>query len=212
MSDQAALVRSARRHWAAPGSSHDRVVHWARMLLPMMIGVLTAFLVTAPVLLGGDVSFVLDKNKVEVARERMRVQSALYRGQDDKGQPFAISAGSAVQKSSSEPIVQLHQLGAQIKLSDGPAMLQAPHGEYDMDNQQVAIDSPLQFRAANGYQLDTTAALFSLKTRKLESTGPVTGTLPQGQFSADRMTADLETRIVHLDGNTRLRIRPGKRK
>ncbi len=212
MSDLAAQVRFARRHWAAPGSSHDRIIYWLRVLLPIMIGVLTAFLVTAPVLLGGDVSFVLDKNKVEVARERMRVQSAVYRGQDAKGQAFSLSAGSAIQKSASEPIVQINQLGALIQLSDGPATLRAPHGEYDLDHQQVTIDSPLEVRATDGYQLNTSAATVDLKTRRLTSTGPVTGMLPQGPFSADRMTADLETRIVHLDGNTRLRIKPGKRK
>lgn len=208
MSDLAVRVRSARRLWAAPGSTHDRVVFWARIALPIAIGVLAAFLVTAPVLLGGDVSFVLDKNKVEVARERMHLQSAVYRGQDEKGQPFMLSAGSAVQKSSTEPIVQIKQLAAEIQLQDGPATLQAPHGNYDMDQQRVAIDSPLQFRAANGYRLDTSAATVDLKTRKLQSDGPVTGTLPQGRFSADRMSADLESHVVHLDGNTHLRIAP----
>lgn len=182
------------------------------MALPVLIGVLLAFLVVAPVLVGGDVSFVLDKNKVAIARERMRLQQADYRGEDDKGQPFALRAGSAVQKSSSEPLVQLSQLAAQIQLKDGPATLAAEHGQYDMDHQRVAIDTPLQFRAANGYQLDTSAATVDLKSRKLTSTGAVTGTLPQGKFSADRMTADLEGRIVHLDGNTHLRIRAGGRK
>jgi len=212
MSDLAARVRSDRRVWAAPGSSHDRAVWWLRVMLPVMIGVLTAFMVMAPVLVGGDVSFVLDKNKVEVARERMRLQSAVYRGEDDKGQPFSLQAGSAVQKSSSEPIVQLDQLAARILLSGGPATLSASHGEYDMDKQRVNVDSPLQFRAANGYALDTTAASVDLKTRQLLSTAPITGTLPQGRFSADHMRADLETRVVHLDGNTHLRIQPGKRR
>lgn len=212
MSDRAARVLSERRRWAAPGSGHDRVVWWLRVGLPVAIGALTAFMVMAPVLVGGDVSFVLDKNKVEVARERMRVQSAVYRGEDDKGRPFTLQAGSAVQKSSSEPVVQLNQLAAQIVLSDGPATLNASHGNYDMDKQQVAVDSPLQLRAANGYTLNTSAADVDLRTRQLLSTGPVTGTLPQGRFSADRMHADLETRVVHLDGNTHLRIQPGKRR
>ncbi|PMY01152.1 LPS export ABC transporter periplasmic protein LptC, partial [Pseudomonas sp. MPR-R2A5] len=86
---------------------------------PILIGVLAAFVVVLPLYSGGDVSFLLDKNKVEVAKERLRVQSATYRGNDDKGQPFALVAGSAIQKSSAEPIVWLQQLSAQIGLSDG---------------------------------------------------------------------------------------------
>ena len=84
MSDLAARVRNQRQLWAAPGSRHDRVVGVAAWLLPVMIGVLAAFLVMAPLTSGGDVSFVLDKNKVEVAKERLKIQAAEYRGQDSR--------------------------------------------------------------------------------------------------------------------------------
>ena len=96
MSELGARMRTARQVWAAPGSRHDRLITVARILLPGAIGVLAAFLVTAPLTAGGDVSFVLDKNKVEVAKERMRLQSALYRGQDTKGQPFQLFLCSVV--------------------------------------------------------------------------------------------------------------------
>jgi lipopolysaccharide export system protein LptC len=201
-------TRSARQRWAAPGSRHDRVVGVARVALPMGIGVLAAFLVMAPLTAGGDVSFVLDKNKVEVAHERMKIQAARYRGQDTKGQPFQLNAGSAIQRSSAEPIVQLRQLSADIRLTDGPAQLVAPSGRYDMDSEQVKVDGPIAFRAAGGYRLDTQAATVDLQNRKLQSDTAVTGTVPQGTFRADRLRADLESRTVTLDGNARLRIVP----
>jgi len=138
------VARTAREIWAAPGSSHDRVIAALRVLLPVAIGVLAAFVVVLPLYAGGDVSFLLDKNKVEVAKERLRVRAATYRGEDDKGQPFALSAGSAVQKSSAEPIVKLENLSARIGLRDGPASIVADHGRYDMDQQQVTIDGPVR--------------------------------------------------------------------
>lgn len=208
MSDSAARIRSARQDWAAPGSSHDRVVATSRFILPILIGVLFAFLVTAPLTTGGDVSFLLDKNKVEVAKERLRIQRALYRGQDDNGQPFTIMAGSAVQKSSAVPIVQLQQLAARIDLADGPAHLKSDAGRYNIDTQQVTADGPVNFTSANGYDLTTSQATVDLKARTLDSSGAVTGEAPQGNFRADRMHADLESRTVTLDGNVRLRIRP----
>ncbi|WP_447410739.1 hypothetical protein, partial [Clostridium perfringens] len=75
-------------------------------------------------------SFVLDKNKVEVAHERMKLQSATYRGLDDKGQAFRLDAGSAVQQSSSVPIVQINRMAADLQLTDGPATLRADKGNY----------------------------------------------------------------------------------
>ena len=208
MSDAALSVRSARQIWAAPGSSHDRVINILRVALPLFIGILSAFLVMMPLAGSGDVSFLLDKNKVEVAKERLRIQSATYRGEDGKGQPFQLNAGSAVQKSSAEPVVQLNQLSAEIRLPDGPARIVADRGHYNLDSQQVTADGPLRFNAAGGYQLDTNDATIDLKTRRLQSGGAVTGTVPQGNFSAARLSADLENRIVTLDGNARLRIVP----
>ncbi len=201
-------VRTARQDWAAPGGSHDRFVAIARVGLPTAIGVLAAFLVMAPLTAGGDVSFLLDKNKVDVAQERMKTQVARYRGEDTKGQAFTLDAASAIQKSSAEPIVQLNQLAAQIQLTDGPANIKANSGRYDMDTEKVQLFGPLNATAAGGYDLKTTNATIDMKARTLESGGAATGTVQQGTFSANKLRANLEERTVTLDGNARLRIIP----
>jgi lipopolysaccharide export system protein LptC len=208
MSEVARQVRSQRQQWAAPGSRHDKLIATSRVALPTGIGILAAFLVMAPLTTGGDVSFVLDKNKVDVAQERLKIQTAQYRGQDAKGQPFRLHAGSAVQKSSAEPVVQLRDLSAAIRLSDGPASVRAGTGRYDMDTEQVRLDGPVNVRAAGGYDLKTRDATLDLKQRTLASGGAVAGEVPQGRFTANRLRANLENRTVTLDGNARLRIVP----
>lgn len=208
MSEIARQLRRQRRSWAHPGSSHDRMVRIALVLLPIGIGVLAAFLILAPITMGGDVSFVFDKNKVDVADERLRIESAAYRGLDSTGRPFLLRAGSAVQKSSAEPVVELRDLSAQIRLDDGPAVLSAQSGRYRMDVEQVAVDGPIRFQTADGYDLRTQDATVDLKSRRMESGGAVTGSTPMGSFSADKLSADLESRTVSLDGNARLRIIP----
>ncbi len=212
MSEIARQERSRRQRRAAPGSAHDRLIAFLMVALPIGIGVLAAFLVMAPLFMRGDTSFVLDKNKVDVAQERMRLRAAEYRGQDAKGQPFVLDAGSAVQKSSAEPVVQMQQLAAAIRRPDGPARLTAPSGRYDMRSEQVDVNGPIRFRAADGYSLDTDGATVDLKTRRLQSDSPVTGTTSMGTFSGDRLDADLESRTVRLTGNARLRIDPARTK
>ena len=208
MSEIAAEVRSERKRWAAPGSAHDRLIAILRIVLPAAVGVVAAMMVFLPLTSGGDVSFVLDKNKVEVAKERLRVQSATYRGEDDKGQPFVLDAASAVQKSTVEPLVHLNDLAAKIQLKDGPATIAAPTGQYDMDKQQVAIDGPITVNGPDGYQLKTDTATLNLKTRIMTGNGGINGVSRQGTFSADTMTADLENRIVKLNGGVHLRLTP----
>lgn len=209
MSQAARIERTARQNWAAPGSRHDRLIALLQIALPVGIGILAAFLVMAPLFMGGDVSFVLDKNKVAVARERMKIEAAQYRGQDARGQAFTLDAGSAVQKSSAVPVVELNRLDARLQMQDGPAQLTAPSGRYDMRSEQVAVDGPIDFTAADGYRLGTSNATVDLKTRRLQSGGAVSGNTPLGTFSANRLSADLEGRTVKLQGNARLRIVPG---
>lgn len=205
-------LRSARQLWALPGGRHDRLIGLLSFLLPVAVGILAAFLVMAPIYSSGEVSFLLDKNKVDVARERLKIQAAQYRGQDGKGQPFTLNAGSAVQRTSAEPIVELRTLDAHIQLTDGPAQLRADRGRYDMDTERVRVEGPIHFTAANGYRLDTRDATVDLKARRLQSGGAVTGTVPQGSFAANRLRADMEARTVTLDGNARLRIVPRRTK
>ncbi len=210
MPDLVLPERTPRQRWAAPGSRHDLIVRVARIALPAFIGVLGAALVFAPLSMRGDISFVLDKNKVAMAKERMRVTAATYRGEDGKGQPFEIRAGSAVQTSSRDPVVKLRDLSAAIALSDGPATLTADAGRYNMDRDVVMIDGPLRFATADGYRLDTRDVAVGLKTRRLASGGPVTGQMPLGNFSANRISADLSARTVTLDGRARLHIVQGR--
>ncbi|MDB5682602.1 MAG: export transporter periplasmic protein LptC [Sphingomonas bacterium] len=210
MSELADQARSQRQLWAVPGSSHDRTIRLARIVLPLVIGLLVVLLMVAPLTVGRDISFVLSKDRVDVAHERMRVTEALYRGQDSNGQPFALRAASAVQASSRDPVVKMSALSARIVLTDGPATIEAPSGRYDMNSERVMIDGKVAFRSADGYSLDTRDVTVDLKTRKVESGGAVDGTMPLGTFSGSRLSADLNARTVVLDGRARLHIVQGQ--
>ncbi|HEV2569690.1 LPS export ABC transporter periplasmic protein LptC [Sphingomonas sp.] len=209
MSEAAERSRDSRQRWAVPGSSHDRTIRLMRVVLPMGIGALFAFLSIAPLTIAGEMSFMLDKNKVEVAKERLRVTEALYRGEDAKGQSFALRAGSAVQATSREPIVRLRDLSASLSMDEGPALLRADRARYDMDREAVAVEGPVTYQAADGYRLATRDVNIDLKTRRLASQGPVEGRMPLGTFSGARISADLPARVVRLEGRARLHIVQG---
>ncbi|KQZ65908.1 LPS export ABC transporter periplasmic protein LptC [Sphingopyxis sp. Root1497] len=209
MSARADHDRTMRQLWATSGSSHDRVVRILRFGLPLVIGVVAAVMIFSPFTQRTEVSFLLAKDKVEVAQERMKVTRAEYRGQDTKGQPFALVAGSAVQKSSAEPIVRMEQLSGAINLADGPATIAAAAGQYNMDTEQVAVPGAVRVRSADGYRIDASNVAIDLKSRSLTGRGGVNGTLNIGNFSANALSADLDTRVVRLSGNARLRINQG---
>lgn len=197
---------TARQIAALPGSGYDRLVALAKWLLPSLAGLVAGSLLIWPVFGGHDFSFVLAKDRVALATERMKITRAVYRGEDRKGQSFQITAGSALQKTSSHPIVVLSDLAAQLDMADGSAHIVAGSGRYDMESEALNIDGPVTMRAAGDYALNTRDVRIDLATRTAESAGPVDGEMPLGRFSADKITANIADHIVTLEGRTRLHI------
>lgn len=209
MSEAATRERMVKRRWAVPGSAHDRFVGLLKIALPALIGVLIAYLALAPLNRGEEFSFLLDKKEVAVAEERMRVLSAQYRGQDSKGRPFVIGADSAIQATSADPVVDIEGMAARMLLENGPATLSAPTARYNLEEETVAVSGPVIFNAADGYRLETRDVRVDLNDRTMTGDAGVSGQMPLGSFSADRISADLSSRTVTLTGRARLHIKQG---
>lgn len=212
MTVQADMIRTRRRGFAAPGGFHDRLVQVLARGLPAAVGAMLAVMIIAPLSPRGEISFLLDRRKVAVLEDRMKVSSAMYRGQDNDGRNFSITAGSAVQRTKTRPLIELDQLTARIMLDDGPAQLTAGNGAYDFGTEIVDIVGPINFQTSDGYRMTATNVDIDLGKKRLQSRGPVEGRIPAGTFSADRISADLSDRTVTLDGNARLRMVPGQMK
>src|SRR5207248_4015814 len=180
-----------------------------KILLPSAVGVLIAVLALAPLEKKSDVSFILDKKKVQNAQEKMRIESAHYVGTDNKGQRFLITANNALQRTSAAPIVDINGMFAQLALEQGPLLIGANTARYNLDTQKVAIDGPVRVTGGDGYRLATRDVLGDLKQRKLASAGPVAGQMRLGSFQAGQLKADLSSRTVVLDGGARLKIVQG---
>lgn len=210
MSIQAEQIRDRRRIFAAPGGSLDRMVRFLAVALPAAVGVVAATMLVSPLSPRGEVSFLLDRNKVAIADDRLRVDNAMYRGQDNRGRPFSVAAGRAVQSSASEPVVRMNDLTARLLLADGPAVLSAPAGHYDIDQEVLAVDGIMRFTASDGYRMSVSDVSIDLQERILRGEGRVEGSVPAGTFSADRIVADIGARTVALEGHARMRMVPGR--
>ena len=203
-------LRSRRQVFAAPGSRLDHIIGFLAKAMPIAIGIVAALMVITPFSPRGEVSFLLDRNKVAVINERLRVDNALYRGQDTKKQPFSLTAGEAVQRSSAEGIVRMRDLIARILLPDGPAQIGMEAGAYDIDESRVDALGPVLLTAADGYRMVARGVSVDLANKTMVGEEGVSGETPTGTFRADRMSADLAQRVVTLDGNARIRMTPGQ--
>lgn len=203
-------LRNRRQQFAAPGGSHDRLVGFLARALPMGVGVIAALMIITPLSPRGEVSFLLDRNKVAMIDERLSVDNAMYRGRDNQGRPFSLLAGEAVQRSSAEGLVRMQDLVAQLLLTEGPARLSAGGGIYDINAETVAVDGAVRLTASDGYAMVARGVSVDLKARTMQGDDGVSGEVPAGTFSARTMRADLAARTVTLEGDARLTMIPGQ--
>lgn len=209
MSELAERERLVKRGWAAPGGAHDRLIAILKLALPALIGVVLAFLAFSPLEEKQEVSFVLDKDKAERSQERMRVQSAQYRGVDNRGRPFVLTARAALQQSATRQVVDIAGMSARMDLENGPALLQANRARYDMAREQVDVMGPVLLTAADGYRIQTRDVAVDLRQRRLASRGSVEGRMPLGSFTGGRVEVEIPERRVVLTGRPQLHIVQG---
>jgi lipopolysaccharide export system protein LptC len=209
MSEAAIRRHGVKRQWAEPGSRHDSLIRYAKIGLPIIAAMFILVLVVAPFDKRGDVSFILDKKEVDKAAERMRIETARYSGEDNKGNEFEITARRAIQPSSDQPIVNIEGMMARLGLAQGPVTITANQGRYDLDTHLVDILGPVRVDGPDGYRLDTSDVGVDLRERTMRSKGRASGAMRLGQFEAGQLSADLGERKIVLSGGARLKIVQG---
>lgn len=210
MSALAEQQRSKRQHFAAPGGSHDRLIRLLRVALPAIAGMLIAVLAFSPFSNSRELSFLLAKDAVDIAPERMRLTTALYRGEDNDGQPFSIRAGSAVQKSSADPEIQMTDLSASMFLDGGRATMLAGRGAYDLDKEILRVIGPLSLDSGKDFRASASDdARFDLNRRLMQVGGIFTYISDDGyNLKTSNVRFDVDARraesFAPVSGNTKV--------
>ena len=208
MTAAAEQLQRTRRAWALPGSRHDKFVRLAKRGFPLAaLLILDAGLIW-PLTQKREFSFILSKDRVDMAGDRMRLGEAVYRGEDSFGRPFVIRADSGVQQSSADPRVVLQGLRARMTMDEGMAIVTAPRGIYDLDAERLLVRGPVRIGRQDGYRLVTSDVAVDIPTRKIIGRGRIVGAHPMGTFAADRLDADISDRSLVLTGNVKMRIDP----
>lgn len=196
------------RRAALPGGGWDRFVRVVKLALPAAAIGLLGVIGTWPLTSAREFSFLLAKDKVAMSKERLRTDTAVYRGETAAGDPFVIHAAGAVQRSSAVPVIELMALTADVRLSDGPARVTAPGGRYEIDRDVLVVRGPVVMHTANGYSINGDAIRISLLDHSVATDRPVDGTVPLGTFRANALRGDVDGKRVRLSGGTHLHITP----
>lgn len=199
-------IAAQRRRAALPGSPYDRLVSVLKILLPVAALAVFAVCLIWPLTARTEFSFILSKDRVASAGERLRVARAEYRGEDQNGQAFVITAASAIQKSSDVPVVEMQDITATLDAKDGPVHAVAGKGHYDMEHERMTADGPVRITGENGQLVNTRDVSLDMATRTIAGDSGVDGKLKLGTFRANRLRGDINSRVVTLIDRVHLHI------
>ena len=173
---------------------------------------LGAFLIIAAVL----AFFFVQRmpRQLQVSYERMgRIENDLtmvkprLAGADAKGNPFVITAESAVQDAQNPKKAELKNLEADLTMDKQNWInARAKAGMVDMNTGQLELRGGIDVYTATGYELHSNSASANLKQNMIHGHEPVTGQGPQGKLRADEFHADRTTNILTLSGHVHMTL------
>lgn len=128
-------------------------------------------------------------------------------GADAQGNPFVITAESAVQDAHNPKKADLKNLEADLTL-DRQSWInaRARRGMVDMNTGQLELRDGIDVYTATGYELHSNSASANLKQNIIHGHEPVTGKGPEGHLRADEFHADRTTNILTLSGHVHMTL------
>lgn len=128
-------------------------------------------------------------------------------GADAKGNPFVITAESAIQDAHDPKKASLKNLEADLSIENQNWInARARTGMVDMNTGQLELGGGIDVYTATGYELHSNSASANLKQSIVHGHEMVTGQGPQGTFRADEFHADRTTNILTLNGHVHMTL------
>ena len=128
-------------------------------------------------------------------------------GADANGNPFVITADSAVQDAHNPKKASLKNMEADLSVDKGNWInARARAGMVDMNTGALELRGGIAVFTATGYELHTNSASANLKQSVIHGHETVTGQGPQGTLRADEFHADRATNLLTLSGHVQMTL------
>lgn len=177
-------IRRQRQDAPAELARRSLRVTLLKRALPVAAVALLVALALAPSWQNGPdanrVTYHLSKSS---GSETSRMQGATYHGRDQQGQPYTVTAQSAVQKDADNVALTAPQ--GDITLKSGAwLMLKSANGDYHQKSDKLDLSGGVTLYRNDGVIVTTKQASVDLHAGDASSTNPVQVTGPFGTLSA----------------------------
>jgi lipopolysaccharide export system protein LptC len=201
-----------QRTTGAEAAARAAFMRRARIALPLVAVALIAVFFLNTRKDGGNDAFLNDFAETQATAEGLKTGRPEFSGVDSSGNPYEITAASAVQRSDGRTIYEFESPRAVSISADGKAIVEARKGVFDAEAKRLDLGDGVVFQQTIGrdnYVLKTPAAIYTTEDQTVVSEAGVDGEASDGStIKADRMQANNQDRRMVFEGNVSMRIYP----
>lgn len=199
---------SQRESYIEVSQKKSKLVRQLRLILP----VIAVALVVILMVWSDQIKIAPPPQKKDIAPDQIgqnKLVNPRFESQDDKAQPYVITAKEALQKPEDLNVVDLVLPKASMKLNDGNEVnVESVKGQFDQVKQTLNLNENVQLVDKQGYVVNVQSVDFDLIGKTSQSATPVTATGPAGTINATGFHADGNTGVLTFTGPATLVITP----
>lgn len=189
---------------------YSRFVAVMRHALPLMAVAVLGVVLAYALYPRGDRSSLSYESANQVKGD-LTMKKPRLSGTDTNGNPYLITADTAVQQGKNARKVALQTVDADLQYEGSRwANANAGHGFIDFDAKMLTLTQGLSVFTDSGYEMHTTSAVADLNQNTIVGHEPVNGQGPMGTFRADSFSINRQTRHLTLIGNVHMKLYPKK--
>lgn len=203
--------------WLGPRSSKpvdaslvqpSRVTHVLKYALPAIALIMSLILLIWP-----HITFKIGpwETKLEIGDNRLVMRDVRYEGKDDRGRPFVVNAGRAVETRSDPREMELEQLKAELKMSRGYVLARSDRGMYYEAERRLDVSGNVQIFDPTGYEIRGESAIVNLRDSLVLSDEPVEAQGPLGIIHGNAAAISEKGQHIYLYRGVKATLYPNAR-
>ncbi len=133
---------------------------------------------------------------------KVTMQQPKLAGFKSDGRPYRLNARTAVQDARTPNILELHELDADVTMSDKSVVHVVSNlGTYDSSKETMTFDHDVHLTSDSGFDVRMASAYVEFKTGVVDTRAPLTVVMNTGTVSADSMHMTDNGKEVTFEGH-----------
>ena len=183
---------------------YSRFVQVMKRALPIAAAIIAAGVLAFALQPGEASRFAMTFSEVGKLEGDLSMSHLRLTGADDSGQPFVVTAQSAVQDKAHSKRALLNKVEADITLKDGTWInVVSDKGAVDSEKHTLDLAGNIGIYSDNGYEAHSPTAQVDLKTGIVHGSQQVNVQGPLGTLTADGFEIHRETKKLFFKGNVK---------